>query len=105
MTNLRPARKDGIPARIVGPWSRDKLYLIDQYMGIFCRGMHNKWSTLVYADFLTGPGWCIERGSHQEYPGSPLLAASHPEFTRLFLNDRDERAADALRARLVDQPD
>jgi hypothetical protein len=28
---------------VVGPWSRHKHYVLDQYLGVFAAGMRKKW--------------------------------------------------------------
>ena len=70
-------------------------------MGIFTTSMKNHWPNLVYADFFAGPGFCIDKASKAESRGSPLLALEHG-FTRIFLNDYDHEAVDALRERTRD---
>ncbi len=97
--NLRIA-SDGEPAREVGAWSRDKLYYIERYLNAFCIAMRKKkWQRLVYADFLSGPGLCIEKDTNEEFEGSPLLALRRSEFSRLFFNDNDRDASAALARR------
>ena len=94
---------DGYLARVVKPWSHEKLFYVERYLHIFCTGMKGKW-TLVYADLLAGPGRSIDQETGQESPGSPLLAVQRPEFDRLLLNDTDQHVAVALAARTADQP-
>ena len=94
---------DGYPARLVRPWSHEKLFYVERYLDIFCTGMKGKW-TLVYADLLAGPGLCIEQESGEESPGSPLLAVRRPEFERLLLNDAEQSVTDALVARTKGEP-
>ena len=90
---------DGLPARIVHRWSDEKLFYLEQYMGIFTRGMKDLWEgRLVYADFFAGPGLCIEEGAGTESLGSPLRALDF-DFLRIFLNDADPNAVEALRRR------
>lgn len=89
---------DGLPARVVGAWSDEKLFIAKRYMDILTGGMKNLWDNLVYADFLAGPGVCVGRESGIESKGSPLLALDY-KFTRIFLNDSDRKAVDALRKR------
>jgi three-Cys-motif partner protein len=97
MAPLRAAA-DGLPARVVSGWSREKLFYIERYLEIFCTGMKDKWS-LVYADLLAGPGRCIDESTDLEFPGSPLLALQRPEFRRLYFNDADPDVAAALHER------
>lgn len=92
---------DGEIARLTDPWSREKLYYIGRYLDIFSTGMKRSWGTLVYADLLSGPGICIDKETHVESPGSPLLAVQHAQFGRLFLNDADQQVSTALRKRVA----
>lgn len=89
---------DGLPARVVHQWSAEKLWYTQRYMHIFTTGMKNYWNNLVYADFFAGPGICVEEKSGMESKGSPLRALDHG-FSRIFLNDYDRVAVDALRER------
>lgn len=89
---------DGLPARIVHQWSDEKLFYLERYMDIFTTGMKNKWPNLVYADFFAGPGVCIDEQTREASQGSPLRSLKFG-FSRIFLNDADPDAADALRKR------
>ncbi len=90
---------DGLPARVVHKWSDEKLFYLERYMDIFTKGMKNLWNgRLVYADFFAGPGICLEEGAGTESLGSPLRALEFG-FSRIFLNDADPEAVDALRRR------
>ena len=95
------AASDGLPARIVHQWSGEKLFYLERYMDIFTTGMKNKWPNLVYADFFAGPGVCIDKQTLEESQGSPLRALKFG-FSRIFLNDADPDAVDALRQRTHD---
>ena len=89
---------DGLPAREVHQWSDEKLFYLERYMDIFTTGMKNqKWS-LVYADFFAGPGVCVDEETRVESLGSPMRALGFG-FSRIFLNDADPLAVDALRER------
>jgi three-Cys-motif partner protein len=91
---------DGRLARVVGSWSEEKLFYIQRYIDIFTTGMKNLWLRRVYIDLFSGPGVCRIAKTDTEIPGSPLLALQTKEpFTHAFLNDKDERAIEALRAR------
>lgn len=97
--------RDGHVAREVEAWNAEKLFYVDRYMDIFCQGMKNCWSRLVYADLLAGPGVCCDSGSKEEAYGSPLLAINHPEFRRFLFNDADSRVTQALSARIAERTD
>ncbi len=102
MVDLKPS-EDGYPARVVESWSHEKLHYVERYFNIFCRGMKDKW-TLVYGDFLAGPGKCIDEKTGEESLGSPLRALRRSEFQRVFLNDADPQVTEALRARTAHEP-
>jgi three-Cys-motif partner protein len=97
MTGLTVA-SDGLVARPLPDWTREKLFYIERYLDIFCTAMRGKW-TLAYADLLAGPGICMDLATGDELPGSSLLAARRPEFERLFLNDMSPVIASALSTR------
>lgn len=90
---------DGLLARKLGPWARDKLFYVARYIDIFNSGMQRKWPTRVYIDMFSGPG-IVLIGGREELTGSPLLALQSPvPFTHLFLNDVEPLAIQALQAR------
>jgi three-Cys-motif partner protein len=104
--------QDELPARVSGPWTREKLAYVDKYASAFMRAMApkrkaGKWSELVYLDLLAGPGRGIDRDSGAEYDGSPLRALKvTPAFDRLFFADLRTRNVEALRSRtpVADRP-
>jgi len=97
---------DGLPARVSGPWTREKLTYVEKYASAFMKAMAPKrktgtWAELVYLDLLAGPGLGIDRDSGAEFEGSPLRALKiTPEFDRLFFADLSRRNVTALRARI-----
>lgn len=91
---------DGLPARTVGPWSRHKHYVLDQYLGIFAAGMQKKWAHRAYIDLFAGPGVCADADTRSFFAGSPLLALAQP-FTDHIYVDLDPTATDALRQRVA----
>ena len=95
---LVPA-SDGLPAREVRSWNAEKLHYAEGYLNIFSTAMKDRWAYLAYADLLCGQGLCKDEGG-AETPGSPVLALKRESFARLFFNDADERAIEALRARM-----
>lgn len=100
---LVPA-SDGYAALVFSARSQEKLWSIHRYLQIFCGGMKNKWTNLVYADLFAGPGKWISKETQIEAEGTALLAvrlqAGGRRFDRLFLNDRDPLATTALQARI-----
>lgn len=103
---MRRVAADGLPARVGGPWTQEKLVYVSKYAGAFMTAMAPKrtpgqWSELVYIDPLCGPGRGIERESGNEFEGSPLGALRiTPPFDRLFFSDLSARNIDALRRRI-----
>ena len=93
---------DGLPARCVEPWSRDKLYYVRGYLDLFARAMHRKFAVRHYVDLFAGPGRCVFDDDSGEIDGSPLQALSiEPRFTRYHFVDVDPGALAALRTRLT----
>ena len=97
---LVPA-SDGLPARVVHRWSDEKLFYLDRYMDIFTTGMKNlgkeDWSTLISS---LGPAYVSRRVPSAESHRLAILRALKYGFSRIFLNDADPEAVDALRRRI-----
>ena len=68
---------DGMPIRCVGQWAEQKIYLLNQYFGIFAQGMKNKWSEINYIEICSGPGRCINRQYGLEFDGTALSILQH----------------------------
>jgi three-Cys-motif partner protein len=104
--------QDGLPARVSGPWSQEKLSYVQRYASAFMTAMAPKrkpdqWSELVYLDFLAGPGLGIDRKSGAEFEGSPLRALRvTPAFDRLVFSDVQAKNVDTLKRRIpaADRP-
>jgi three-Cys-motif partner protein len=95
------AASDGLLARPVGSWSKEKHHYLQRYCRIFSSGMKNLWPTRTYIDLFSGPGRCVIEGTGEEIDGSPLIAArTEPPFTHLFYNDLDPLAVEALDTRV-----
>lgn len=73
---------DGLPIRCVGQWAVQKIYLLNQYFGIFTTGMKNKWE-INYIEICSGPGRCISRESGTEFNGTALSILKHNAFQYL----------------------
>ncbi|MGH7307074.1 MAG: three-Cys-motif partner protein TcmP [Candidatus Rokuibacteriota bacterium] len=99
--------KDGLPARVSGPWTQEKLAYVERYARAFMTAMApkrkaGKWSELVYMDFLAGPGRGIDRKTGAEFDGSPLRALKiTPPFDRLYFSDVSPKNVEALRKRIA----
>lgn len=97
---------DGLPVRMSGAWTREKLTYLQRYAHMFMAAMGPKrraniWSELVYLDFLAGPGRGVDRKTGEEFDGSPLRALKIvPSFDHLYLSDASARNVDALRRRI-----
>jgi three-Cys-motif partner protein len=92
---------DGLPARSVGLWSKDKLRVVGNYMGIFTRSMKGKWNGLTYVDLFAGPGICVVEDTGEELRGSPLLALdTRRPFDTVLCVEQDDEARDALAQRV-----
>jgi three-Cys-motif partner protein len=100
---------DGLPARVSGPWTQDKLAYVERYATAFMTAMTPKrttakWERLVYLDLLAGPGRGIDRDTGVEFDGSPLRALKvSPPFDRLFFGDLKPRNIEALKRRIPAQ--
>jgi len=99
-TDYRDDPGDGLPARIVGAWAREKAVYVGKYMQIFAAGMKSRWAERVYVDLFAGPGVCVTRDTDDFYDGSPLVALNRP-FTRHIYVDKDAVATAALEQRVA----
>ncbi len=70
---------DSLPVRCVGQWAVEKIYLLNQYFGIFTTGMKNKWE-INYIEICSGPGRCISRELGREFNGTSLSIIKHAAF-------------------------
>ena len=93
---------DGLPARCVGPWSRDKLYYIREYLKLFSRAMRNTFPSRAYIDLFAGPGRCVLDDDSGEIEGSPLVALGIPDkFTEYHFAELDDVAMTTLKERVT----
>lgn len=93
--------KDGLVARVVGPWVVRKTHFVDRYVGIFTNAMKAKWKRRVYIELFAGPGRSFNKKTREFMDGSALRAL-RAGFTDYIFVDVDKRATDALQQR-VDQ--
>jgi three-Cys-motif partner protein len=92
---------DGLLARSVGLWSKEKFRVVGNYMGIFTGSMKGKWKGLTYVDLFAGPGLCVIEGTGEELRGSPLLALDTKKpFDTVLCVEQDGQARDALDRRI-----
>lgn len=104
---MRRLATDGLPARVSGPWTREKLTYVEKYASAFMRAMapkrkSGKWAELVYIDLLAGPGRGIDRDTGAEFDGSPLRALKVvPAFDRCFFSDINPKNIKALRQQIL----
>lgn len=72
---------DKLPVRCVGEWGIEKIYLLNQYFGIFSIGMKNVWKGEInYIEICSGPGRCINRKNGNEFDGTSLSIVRHKAF-------------------------
>jgi three-Cys-motif partner protein len=96
---------DGLLARSVGVWSKEKLRVVGNYMGIFTSSMKGKWKGLTYVDLFAGPGLCVVEDTGEELRGSPLLALDTKKpFDTILCVEQDDEARDALDRRIRRHP-
>jgi three-Cys-motif partner protein len=97
---------DGLPARVSGAWTQDKLVYVERYATAFMRAMapkkkQGKWERLVYIDLLAGPGLGINRDTGVEFEGSPLRALRvNPPFDHFYFGDLKRQNVSALERRI-----
>lgn len=92
--------EDGLPTTPAGEWSVEKFRLLEYYASIFSTGMKGRWDR-VYIDLFAGSGYAQVGGTGQLQFGSPLIALRvRDKFSRYVFCDADERALEALRARV-----
>jgi three-Cys-motif partner protein len=99
MPYLQPL-DDGLAMRPAGLWATEKLDYLARYVGLFQRGMRDKWRYHNYIDLMAGPGKNRIRKTSRVVLGSPLLAlTTDVPFNQYFFVDADPVNADALRRR------
>jgi three-Cys-motif partner protein len=103
MDQIPLVAEDGLPARPSGAWVLDKKVYVEKYLGIFTKGVSNKWGgKLAYVDLFSGPGKNIIRETGEEIDGSPLLALKC-DFAHYVFVDVPE-VLSTLRLRLQQHP-
>ena len=93
---------DDLPIRCVGQWAVQKIYLLNQYFGIFTKGMKNLWE-INYIEICSGPGRCISRESGTEFNGTSLNVLNHEAFehvNKALFFDLNPQIIDTLKLRI-----
>jgi len=94
--------KDGLLARASQDYAKDKLTILNGYMGRFTTAMKGKpWRALNYVDLQAGPGKNCFSPSGDTMLGSPLLALTtkYP-FANLYLVEMGTPEYGALETRI-----
>ena len=102
----RSSAADGLPARDSGTWARDKLSFLDDFVPPALMATRQK-RQRYYIDLFAGPGRNVERGTGEEFEGSPIRAlrvAGGPQgevtFTHAIFVNKDETEHGVLEARV-----
>lgn len=96
----RSIGSDGLVIRDSGSYAKEKLHYLEDYLGVFSRGMKNRWQgKLYYVDLFAGPGSCRIRETNEECDGSPLIALKF-DFAKYFFFEVDTECRVALEARI-----
>jgi three-Cys-motif partner protein len=93
---------DGLVVRKSGEWAKRKHHFLKNYCGITTKSMRKKFR-LVYLDVMAGPGLCKIEETHEEFPGSPLVALDYDFAEYIFIED-DPESASALKQRVAQHP-
>jgi len=105
LCQVAPSVLDGLPARCVGEWAYDKIYMLVRYLEIFANGMKSKWQgNLNYIEICSGPGRCIRRDSGEELDGTALAIVRSPAFQhikRAIFLDNNRVVIETLNRRLT----
>jgi len=100
------SKMDGLPIRCVGGWSKQKIYYLLQYFGVFSKAMHKKWEgNINYVEICSGTGRCIDRDRKIEFDGTALALLKNQEFQYLshgIFVDFDPEVLSILKNRLHD---
>lgn len=91
---------DGMKARVVRKYVRDKHSYLEEYIKIFTRGMKYKWDgNLIYIDLFASCGKAIIEDTHTEIDGSPLIALKYP-FRYFIFNEISLEKLEILKRRI-----
>lgn len=94
-----------------GPWTQDKLNILENYLRAYVRVLKNQPFTLTFVDGFAGTGVYTESASHYEEfgeyrRGSAWIALQIDDrpFDRLIFIDKDKKAAESLRSLAIEYP-
>lgn len=103
LCSLVKSVNDNLPVRCVGEWGEDKIFLLQQYFGIFAGGMKNKWPFINYIEICSGPGRCINRQEGCEFDVTAIAIMNHIQFqyiNKAIFYDYDENVINTLNQRI-----
>jgi len=101
MENYLLPVNDGLPVRVFGTWTTEKLDYLKRYIYMFETSMRGKpWRQRNYIDLFVGKGKFCGEEQGDTCLGSPLIALTteHP-FTHYYFVDQDPENIATLRRR------
>lgn len=101
MDNYLLPEDDGLPARVFGTWTTEKLDYLRRYIYMFETSMKDKpWRQRSYIDLYAGTGKYREEENGKVQLGSTLLAltTAYP-FTDYYFVESDDRNMEILKKR------
>ncbi len=95
--------KDGLWVENVGPWAKEKLKILTDYVQI-SSGTRKKFSHCAFVDVFSGPGKSKVRGTSELIDGSPVAAYRQAQksksFSKIYISDADQELLDSAASRL-----
>jgi three-Cys-motif partner protein len=82
-----------------GPWTAQKLQLLEKYLGFFSDALKDRFGRLVYIDTFAGTGQCtiVNRNGRETIDGSAAIALGIPRpFDHYYFIERKVRHVRAL---------
>ena len=94
---------DGLPARPVKSWFREKHRLLAEYVGMFA-GPRSRWEDSFFADLYCDYGKCVDTDNGEICDGSTLVAlkamkARGKSFSAVYVNDINADAVESCEKR------
>jgi three-Cys-motif partner protein len=97
--------EDGLWVENVGPWAREKLKILTDYIQI-ASGTRKKYAHCAFVDVFSGPGRSKIRGTSELIDGSPVAAYRQAQksspFSSVYISDADRQLLDSATSRLRD---